>query len=46
MPEDEAYGLIRRQAMDRRVSAAAVALAIIDSFELLGYRYGSGPTGT
>jgi AmiR/NasT family two-component response regulator len=46
MPEGEAYGLIRRQAMDRRVSAAAVAMAIIDSFELLGYRYGSGPTGT
>jgi two-component system, response regulator / RNA-binding antiterminator len=46
MPEDEAYGLIRRQAMDRRVSAAAVALAIIDSFELLGYQYGSGTRGT
>jgi AmiR/NasT family two-component response regulator len=46
MPEDEAYGLIRRQAMDRRVSAAAVALAIVDSFELLGYGCGSEPTGT
>ncbi|QCI68235.1 ANTAR domain-containing response regulator [Phreatobacter stygius] len=37
MPEDEAYGFIRRQAMDRRVSASAVASAIVDSFELLGY---------
>ncbi|VIO65098.1 Aliphatic amidase regulator [Bradyrhizobium ivorense] len=37
MPETEAYGFIRRQAMDRRVSASAVAAAIVDSFELLGY---------
>jgi len=37
MPEAEAYGLIRRQAMDRRVSASAVAGAIVDSFELIGY---------
>jgi AmiR/NasT family two-component response regulator len=37
LQEDEAYGFIRRQAMDRRVSASAVASAIIDSFELLGY---------
>ena len=37
MPENEAYGFIRRQAMDRRVSASAVAAAIVDSFELLGY---------
>jgi AmiR/NasT family two-component response regulator len=37
MPEDEAYGFIRRQAMDRRVPASAVAAAIVDSFELLGY---------
>lgn len=37
LQEDEAYGFIRRQAMDRRVSASAVAAAIIDSFELLGY---------
>ena len=36
MPENEAYGFIRRQAMDRRVSASAVAAAIVDSFELLG----------
>jgi AmiR/NasT family two-component response regulator len=36
MPEAEAYGFIRRQAMDRRVSASAVAAAIVDSFELLG----------
>ena len=37
LQEDEAYGLIRRQAMDRRVSASTVAAAIVDSFELLGY---------
>jgi len=37
IPEDEAYGFIRRQAMDRRVSTSAVASAIVDSFELLGY---------
>jgi AmiR/NasT family two-component response regulator len=37
MAETEAYGFIRRQAMDRRVSASAVAAAIVDSFELLGY---------
>lgn len=37
MPETEAYGFIRRQAMDRRVSASAVAAAIVNSFELLGY---------
>jgi AmiR/NasT family two-component response regulator len=37
MPETEAYGFIRRHAMDRRVSASAVAAAIVDSFELLGY---------
>jgi len=37
MAETEAYGYIRRQAMDRRVSASAVAAAIVDSFELLGY---------
>ena len=37
LQEDEAYGFIRRQAMDRRVSASAVAAAIVDSFELLGY---------
>lgn len=36
MPENEAYGFIRRQAMDRRVSASAVAAAIVDLFELLG----------
>jgi AmiR/NasT family two-component response regulator len=36
MPEAEAYGFIRRQAKDRRVSANAVAAAIVDSFELLG----------
>ncbi len=35
--EDEAYGFIRRQAMDRRVPVSAVAAAIVDSFELLGY---------
>jgi len=37
MPENDAYGFIRRQAMDRRVSASTVAAAIVDSFELLGY---------
>lgn len=37
MPEAEAYGFIRRQAMDRRVSASAVAGAIVDSYELIGY---------
>ena len=37
MPEAEAYGFIRRQAKDRRVSASAVAAAIVDAFELLGY---------
>lgn len=37
MAENEAYSFIRRQAMDRRVSASAVAAAIVDSFELLGY---------
>src|SRR5436189_255263 len=37
MPENEAYAFIRRQAMDRRVSASSVAGAIVDSFELLGY---------
>lgn len=37
MAENEAYSFIRRQAMDRRVSASAVASAIVDSFELLGY---------
>ncbi len=37
MQETEAYSFIRRQAMDRRVSASAVAAAIVDSFELLGY---------
>jgi two-component system, response regulator / RNA-binding antiterminator len=37
IPEAEAYGFIRRQARDRRVSASAVAAAIVDSFELLGY---------
>jgi AmiR/NasT family two-component response regulator len=36
MPEAEAYGFIRRQAIDRRVSASTVAAAIVDSFELLG----------
>ena len=40
MPEDEAYGFIRRQAMDRRVPASTVAAAIVDSFELLGYNSG------
>lgn len=37
MAENEAYSFIRRQAMDRRVSTSAVAAAIVDSFELLGY---------
>jgi AmiR/NasT family two-component response regulator len=37
IPEAEAYGFIRRQARDRRVSASAVAAAIVDSFELLDY---------
>jgi AmiR/NasT family two-component response regulator len=36
IPESEAYGFIRRQAMDRRVTASTVAGAIVDSFELLG----------
>ena len=43
MPENEAYGFIRRQAMDRRVSASAVAAAIVDSFELLGYDHHNSP---
>ncbi|MGJ3263854.1 MAG: ANTAR domain-containing response regulator [Salinarimonas sp.] len=34
--EDEAYQLLRRQAMSRRVSIGAVANAIVDSQELLG----------
>lgn len=34
--EDDAYNLIRRQAMDRRVTVNAVAAAIIDSHDLLG----------
>lgn len=38
IPEHEAYGLIRKQAMDRRVPASTVAAAIVDSFELLGYK--------
>jgi AmiR/NasT family two-component response regulator len=37
LPENDAYSFIRRQAMDRRVSASTVAAAIVDSFELLGY---------
>jgi AmiR/NasT family two-component response regulator len=43
MPENEAYSFIRRQAMDRRVSASAVAAAIVDSFELLGYDLQTSP---
>jgi AmiR/NasT family two-component response regulator len=37
IPENEAYGFIRKQAMDRRVPASTVAAAIVDSFELLGH---------
>ena len=33
--EDEAYHFMRRQAMKRRVSISAVALAIVDSHEVL-----------
>lgn len=43
MQETEAYSFIRRQAMDRRVSASAVASAIVDSFELLGYDQHTDP---
>jgi len=43
MQETEAYSFIRRQAMDRRVSASAVAAAIVDSFELLGYDQHTDP---
>ncbi len=42
--EDEAYNVIRRQAMDRRVPASVVASAIVDSFELIGYSSDSEPT--
>jgi hypothetical protein len=34
--EDEAYDLMRRQAMERRVSVGMVAAAIVDSHQILG----------
>lgn len=34
--EDEAYHVIRRQAMERRLSVGAVAEAIVDSQEIIG----------
>lgn len=37
MSDEAAYSFIRRQAMDRRVSVAVIADAIVDSFELIGY---------
>jgi AmiR/NasT family two-component response regulator len=36
LDEEQAYHFIRRQAMSRRVSVAAVAAAIIDSNDILG----------
>lgn len=34
--EDEAYHFMRRQAMKRRISISAVAVAIVDSYDVLG----------
>jgi AmiR/NasT family two-component response regulator len=34
--EDEAYGVLRRQAMQRRVSVGAIAAAIVDADDLMG----------
>ncbi len=34
--EDEAYGFLRRQAMQRRVSVGAIAAAIVDADDLMG----------
>ncbi len=34
--EDEAYGFLRRQAMQRRVSVGAIAVAIVDADDLMG----------
>ena len=36
MAEDEAYRLLRSQAMERRVSVGAVAAAIVDAHDLIG----------
>ncbi len=36
MTEEEAYNYLRKQAMERRVTIGAVAMAVVDSFELLG----------
>ena len=38
MQEEDAYRFIRSQAMERRVSVAAVATAIVDAHELIGLR--------
>ncbi|SFD55098.1 Two-component response regulator, AmiR/NasT family, consists of REC and RNA-binding antiterminator (ANTAR) domains [Bosea sp. CRIB-10] len=35
LTEDEAYGFLRKQAMEKRVTIAAVATAVIDSHDLL-----------
>jgi AmiR/NasT family two-component response regulator len=34
--DDEAYELIRSQAMDKRTSVSSVAAAVVSSYELLG----------
>ena len=34
--EDEAYGFLRRQAMQRRVSVGTIAAAIVDADDLMG----------
>lgn len=36
MAEEEAYGYLRSQAMERRVSVGAIAAAIVDANELIG----------
>ncbi len=36
LDEEEAYGFLRRQAMERRVSVGAIAAAIVDSNDLIG----------
>jgi len=35
LTEDEAYSFLRKQAMEKRVTIAAVATAVIDSHDLL-----------
>lgn len=36
MGEEEAYGFLRRQAMERRVSVGVIAAAIVDANDLIG----------